>query len=60
MFRSILVFCSQKICIMTPPKGEQRVELLPKENVWFWDGRMRREKGDESVGEGSRNGGEER
>ena len=32
---------------------------LPKDNVWFWNGSMGREEGDNGVGVGGRNGGEE-
>ncbi len=34
-------------------------ELLPEEDVWFWDRRMGREKGDDGVGVGGGDGGEE-
>ena len=34
-------------------------ELLPEEDVWFWDGRVGREEGDDSVGVGGGDGGEE-
>jgi hypothetical protein len=34
-------------------------ELLPEEDVWFGDGRMRREEGDDGVGVGGGDGGEE-
>ena len=34
-------------------------ELLPEEDVWFWDRRMGREEGYDSMGVGGRDGGEE-
>ena len=41
-------------------KGKRKArELLPKEDVWFWDGRVGREEGDDGVGVGGRDGGEE-
>lgn len=41
-------------------KGETEArEILPEEDVWFWDGRVGREEGDDGVGVGGGNGGEE-
>ena len=34
-------------------------ELLPEEDVWFWDRRIGREEGDDSMGVGNGEGGEE-
>jgi len=34
--------------------------LLPEDDVWFWDGRMGSEEGDDGVGVGGGDGGEER
>ena len=34
-------------------------ELLPEEDVWFWDRRIGREEGDNSMGVGGRDGREE-
>ena len=34
-------------------------ELLPEEDVWFWNRRIGREEGDNSMGVGGRDGGEE-
>ena len=34
-------------------------KILPKDDVWFWNGKMGRVEGDNSVGVGGRNGGEE-
>ena len=34
-------------------------EVLPEEDVWFGDGRVGREEGDDGVGVGGGNGGEE-
>ena len=35
------------------------IELLPEDDVWFWDRRMGGEEGDDSMGVGGRDGGEE-
>lgn len=35
-------------------------KLLPEKNVRLWDGRMRRQEGDDGMRVGCRNGGEER
>jgi len=50
--RSSRGFCSVK----GKPKAR---DLLPEEDVWFWDGRMGREEGDDGVGVGGGDGGEE-
>jgi len=43
-----------------PAKGKIKArELLPEEDVWFWDGRVGREEGDDGVGVGGGDGGEE-
>lgn len=43
-----------------PVEGETNTrELLPEDDVWFGDRRMGREEGDDSMGVGGRNGGEE-
>ena len=54
------VSASEKAFAMIPPKRKPNArEILPEEDVWFWDGRVGRAKGDYSVGVGGGDGGEE-
>jgi len=57
--RSSRGFCSQKHVLRLHQRETKARELLPEEDVWFWDRRVGGEEGDYGVGVGSGYGGEE-
>lgn len=66
VLRNVSGVCSKDFClwgkkqlfIQVHPRGKNTAELLPEDDVWFRDRRMRREEGDDSVGVSSRYRGE--
>ena len=48
------------MCYDSANRKTKAREILPEEDVWFWDGRLGRKKGDDGVGEGRGDGREER
>ena len=51
--------CSRKAKSTLIPYGKDARETLPKEDVWFWDGRVRGEERNNSMSVGSGDGREE-